>query len=250
LNSLVEAVKKEGRTPAVAAVVVGSWPSLAERIAAPLRFLAAADLPLRFLHPVKLIPYTALGGVLEALRGELRGPNLLDKGRGRPARSPVAATISLIVLLAALGVFSLAASLQLETKKVEAVEREIAIRAAEVKRIEAVKREVAALEKEIGAIEQFKTVRPRALNLLKELTEVLPADAWLARIRSTDTSVTIEGYAASATEILAKLEASPYFRKVEFISPTFRDARMKADRFAVKMEIEGLPKEEKHHETP
>jgi hypothetical protein len=35
-----------------------------------------------------------------------------------------------------------------------------------------------------------------------------------------------------------------HFRKAEFASPTFRDARMNADRFNIKMEIEGIEKEE------
>lgn len=32
----------------------------------------------------------------------------------------------------------------------------------------------------------------------------------------------------------------PYFKKAEFSSPTFRDTRMNADRFNIKMEIEGV----------
>jgi hypothetical protein len=41
---------------------------------------------------------------------------------------------------------------------------------------------------------------------------------------------------------LPKLEASKYLKKVEFASPTIRDIRMSADRFVVKMEIEGFDK--------
>jgi general secretion pathway protein L len=75
--------------------------------------------------------------------------------------------------------------------------------------------------------------------MLKELTTILPKSAWLTRVRLTDTAVEIEGYAASATELLPKLEESPFFKKVEFASPTFRDARLNSDRFVIKMEIEG-----------
>jgi hypothetical protein len=79
------------------------------------------------------------------------------------------------------------------------------------------------------------------IDLLKEITLLLPKYAWLARVHITDTNVDIEGYASSSpTAILPKLEASRYFKKVEFASPTFRDVRLNADRFAIKMEIEGL----------
>jgi Tfp pilus assembly protein PilN len=76
------------------------------------------------------------------------------------------------------------------------------------------------------------------MDILKEVTHVLPRNAWLTRARITAKSVDLEGYAGSAADILPKLEASPFLAKVEFASPTFRDARQNADRFVIKMEIE------------
>ncbi len=68
---------------------------------------------------------------------------------------------------------------------------------------------------------------------------------WLTRVKVSESGVDIEGYAASATEILPLLEASPYFIKVEFAAPTFRDTRLNAERFVIKMELEDYrpPKE-------
>jgi len=71
---------------------------------------------------------------------------------------------------------------------------------------------------------------------------VLPSTVWLTRTRITGETVEIEGYASTATEILPKLEQSKMFRKVEFTSPTIRDVRMNADRFVLKMELEGFEK--------
>jgi hypothetical protein len=59
-------------------------------------------------------------------------------------------------------------------------------------------------------------------------------------VRVSETNVDLEGYASSASGLLSKLEASAFFKKVEFSSPTFRDTRMNADRFNIKMEIEGV----------
>jgi hypothetical protein len=72
----------------------------------------------------------------------------------------------------------------------------------------------------------------------------LPKSVWLTRVHINDTNVTIEGYATSATDILPRIEASPYFAKVEFSSPTMRDAKMNMDRFVIRMELEGMKKEE------
>ncbi len=176
------------------------------------------------------------------------GMNLLDKGIHRTLKPPLALTLVLLAALAALGLFWLVSPLQIEEKRVAAIDREIASRKEEVNKIESLKKELNGVEQEITTIRNFKTSRPVMLDLLREMTRVLPKNAWLSRVRFTESTVEIEGYAASATDIVPKLEASKYFRKVEFASPTFRDVRLKADRFMIKMEIEGLPEEKANHE--
>jgi len=99
------------------------------------------------------------------------------------------------------------------------------------------------VEKELNSIESFKSSRPMVLDLVREMSRVMPKNTWLSRLRITDTAVEIEGSSSAATAILSKLEASPYFKKVEFSSPTFRDTRLNTDRFFIKMEIE-TPEEE------
>jgi len=169
--------------------------------------------------------------------------NLLDKGMQKPQKTPMALTIVLLSVLVSLGLFWLVSPLQIAQKRVEIIDREIAVRRDEIKKIEALKKDLEGLGKEIATINAFKASGPMMLNLLKEMTQVLPNDVWLSRVRCTDSTVQIEGYAASATAIMPKLEASPYFKKVEFASPTSRDVRLNADRFIIKMEIEGLPEE-------
>jgi len=241
INSLIKTWEKEGKSPAlVVNAALEVRPLLARVLPGPIRFLEAKDLRLPALSPAKIIPYTALGGAIESLRPGRRGLNLLAKGIHDAERTPVALSILLLLAMAGLGLFTMAASLQRETKKVEAIENQIAARSNEVKEIEALQKNIAALEQEIATIHRFKTSKPMVLDLLKELTKVLPPNTWLTRALITDTTVAIEGYSLAATDILPKLEASRSFRKVEFSSPTFRDTRMGADRFAVKMEREGL----------
>jgi Tfp pilus assembly protein PilN len=75
------------------------------------------------------------------------------------------------------------------------------------------------------------------MNIIKDITTILPPKTWLTRLRITDATVEMEGYSASATEIILKLENSRYFQKVEFASPTFRDSRQNNERFVIKMEL-------------
>ena len=134
------------------------------------------------------------------------------------------------------------APLRVEEKRLAELTRQVSLKRDEVKKVEALKKEVDSLSTEVATVKSFKEDRPLDLNILRELTTVLPKTTWLTRVRITETGVDIEGYAAAATELLPKLEASKYFRKVEFASPTFRDVRMNADRFVIRMEIEGAKK--------
>ncbi len=170
--------------------------------------------------------------------GIAAGINLLDRGIHRRPKAPLALTLLLLAALVGAGLFWMVSPLQIEGERAGIIDREIAARADAVKRVEALKKEIQGLEKEIAVINAFRTAHPLTLNLLKELTLVLPNNVWLSRVRFTESTAEIEGYAASATDTLPKLEGSPYFKKVEFASPTTRDVRLNADRFIIKMEIE------------
>ncbi len=174
--------------------------------------------------------------------------NLLERGVHKPEKTPAALTLVLLTVLIASGLFWLVSPLQIEEKRVEAIDQAISVRRDEVKKIEALKKDLEKVGKERAAIDDFKAFRLPMRDLLMELTRILPDKAWLSRVRCTENTVEIDGYAASATDILPKLETSRYFRKVEFASPTIRDVRLNADHFIIKMEIEGLPEEKANNE--
>ena len=253
INPLVDIIKKEGKK---SEIIISHSPSeqwclgLPERLQAPVRFIRETDLkiPLRKEVDPKGVSPQALGGALENLWPAAAVMNLLTRGIHPSLRTPVLPSAILLLIIAILGLYWILSPLQIEERKLAALDREIVLCREDVKKVEALKKEVENAQKEILAISDFKTSRPMALVLLKEMTRILPKKAWLSRMRIANTVVEIEGYAASATELLPKLEASPYFQKVDFASSTFRDARMNADRFAIKMEIEGLPEERAGHE--
>lgn len=209
----------------------------------PFKVLNETDIKIRFSGTMDTISYPAVGGALETLWQKSNGFNLLSKGQVAKQHKPLALTIILLIILASIGILYTAAPLYIENKRIEEIDRQIASRKDEVKKVEALKKEIEALNKDIATINGFKNDRHMTLNIVKEFTSITPKNAWLTRMRITDKIVEIEGYANSATELLPKLEASKFFQKVEFASPTFRDARMNSDRFSIKMEIEGLEKQ-------
>ena len=149
-------------------------------------------------------------------------------------------TVVLIMVLIAMWILYMVAPLRIEGKRLAEIDRQVQMRKEDVKDVEALKKEIGDLRMEISAVEDFKADRPMALDILRELTMIIPKSTWLTRVRVSESTVNIEGYATSASTLLPKLETSKYFEKAEFASPTFRDKRMNADRFNIKMEIEGI----------
>lgn len=210
----------------------------------PIVVLNDVDIKISLSDWKDTISYSALSSALELLWQKSNGFNLLSMGKQIKQPKPKALTIILLIILISIGIVYTAAPLYIENKRIQEIDYQIAARKDEVKRVENLKKEIEALKKDIATINGFKQDRQMTLDIIKEFTTIIPKNAWLTRLRITDKTVEIEGYASSATELLPKLEASKFFQKLEFASPTFRDARMNADRFNIKMEIEGISKQE------
>ncbi|HOE19120.1 MAG TPA: PilN domain-containing protein, partial [Syntrophorhabdaceae bacterium] len=244
LESVVAAAAEQGGSPpAIVCLGDGNCGELVERLDAPVKVLSDDDIRQKLLADKGGISSAAAGGALESLWAGARGFNLLAKGAYDRTRPSMAVTLVLIILLLIALIPYVLLPLQKEERRLAEIDRQISLRKEEVMKVEGLRKEADVLIGEMTTIRAFKEARPMALVILRELTGILPKTAWLTRIKMTETTVDIEGYAASASEILPKLEQSQHFRKVEFSSPTVRDARLNADRFVMKMEIEGLVKE-------
>ncbi len=219
---------------------------LEERLRIPLEVLNDGDLAIpgyRGERGGKDVPHEAIGGVLASLWKKSKAMNLLHRGRTDRTRPPVALTAALVLLLLAMGGLALGLPLYRDHRMIAMIDQEVSSRKGEIKKIEALRKEHDGLRDELKAVADFKKTKPQALNILKELTVILPKSVWLTRVHVNDADVSVEGYATSATDILPLIEASPAFAKAEFTSPTIRDSRMNADRFVIRMEIEGMKTE-------
>jgi Tfp pilus assembly protein PilN len=265
MRPLIDIAKKSDVSPRLFALVRGGRSVLKERLrtslAIPVSLLDEADTRLKLPSSRDNISYTAVGGVIESLQpvppenrmrfdgtaSRMQKLNLLSRGRYQREKTPVGLSVILVLLMTALWIMYLIAPIRVEEKRLEEIDRQIKFRKSGVKDVEDIKKEIEALNSEIQTVVGFKQGSPPALTILRELTTILPKSVWLTRVRITQSMVEIEGYSGSASEILSRLEASKYLSRAEFSSPTFRDVRMNADRFNIKMEIRGV-KEPKDRE--
>jgi Tfp pilus assembly protein PilN len=207
------------------------------RLNRPVAFLDETDLRLNLERPQE-VPFTALGGLLSFLWNKAGGVNLLTRGKRARVRTPFWLTIPLVLVLAALIGIYWVIPVQTETRRLALIDKQIAQTKGEVKKVETLKKEMEGLNRERDMISDFKNARQMTIGFLKELTQIIPKDSWLTRLRISENQINIEGYAPSATLLVPKLEASRFFKKVEFASPTYRDPKLNQDRFQIKMEQE------------
>lgn len=245
IDPRITSLKKQGKAPQVVVCSRDSNSALLEALKLRVSFCLLNEGDLNFLSPAeKDISYKAVGGVLESLWPSANGLDLLSKGLRQKLKKPRGLTMALVSAIAAVLVFGMVAPYRMEVKRLEEIDRQVKLRKEDARKVEALKKEMEDLGNEISAIENFKKGRQMSVDIIKQLTAVLPKNVWLTRVRAVEAGVELEGYAASATEMLPKLEASKYFKKAEFASPTVRDARLNADRFSLKMEISGNEKPE------
>ncbi|MDA8083406.1 MAG: pilus assembly protein PilM [Nitrospiraceae bacterium] len=215
---------------------------LKSRLPGAVRFLGETDLKMKISSAANKIPYAAVAGLYQSVRPDQFQVNLLRKGLTVRQKAPYALSLLLLAGIAAAGILYVVAPLRIEQNRLDAIASQISSKKDEVKKIEALQKNIGDLQAEINTVNDFKPAEPVTLNYLKEITTILPKSAWISRLKFSKSTVDLEGYAGSANELLPKLEASRYFKKVEFAQPTFRDSRMNADRFVIRMEIEGAVK--------
>jgi Tfp pilus assembly protein PilN len=138
--------------------------------------------------------------------------------------------------------------LQVEEQRLKEIERQIALRKDEVRAVEKLKKEIEDITRETALVDNFRKEKPLYMDIAREITQIIPKNAWLTRVRIAGNLVNLEGYSPSASGLIEVLEASKFFQKVEFASPTFRDARLNTDRFQIKMELEGVIPEKQTNE--
>jgi general secretion pathway protein L len=76
----------------------------------------------------------------------------------------------------------------------------------------------------------------RTVDILKELTEVLPQDTWLRTLSIKERRIYLQGSSSSATTAVKALEDSPLFKEVHFDSPVVKRGGKETFKIVVDLE--------------
>jgi general secretion pathway protein L len=93
---------------------------------------------------------------------------------------------------------------------------------AEVRAVQVMVRDLDGKRRLLATIDGAERSALRPLPVLRELTELLPNDAWLTLVALDAKGVELTGQATTASALIPLLENSPRFERVEFASPVTR----------------------------
>jgi Tfp pilus assembly protein PilN len=128
-------------------------------------------------------------------------------------------------LLAATVLLALAALLVpgfRESRRLARVNAEIARIDPEVRTVERAARELERKRQLVSTLEKIGSGSLQPLSLLRELTDVVPGDAWVTYLALDAKGIELTGQAGAASTLIPLLENSARFERVEFASPVTR----------------------------
>lgn len=164
--------------------------------------------------------------------------NLMPPGqRKRPSRQGmyIVGALALINILLFLGwTGSLLINKKMDNARLDAEISKLSPRTADLLVIE---KQVKEARLKIERLSEFQSGRPTTVDLLLELSRILPATAWVENLRIKGKTVEITGYGVAVADLVTLIEASDVFRNAAFLSTIVRGQDGK-ENFKLQMEIE------------
>jgi general secretion pathway protein L len=166
------------------------------------------------------------GDPLNLLSGD-SGPGTRD---GRLNRA-----LALLALVLAMG--AVAIPLQRQRATVAELESEVSAARALAEESLAMRDRLGVLTKSAQFVLADKTRQPLVVQVLDELTRLIPDQAHLLQLELRDQTVELHGFASTASDLIGLLEQSPLFKAPQFRAPVTQDRRSGAERFHISVEL-------------
>jgi Tfp pilus assembly protein PilN len=142
-------------------------------------------------------------------------------------------TVAMLAVTVALGLSALLYPGHRANRHLALTNRKIEGLTPQVRAIENVQRELERKRKLLASIESLEASALRPLPMLRELTDLVPSDAWLTSLSFDTKGVELSGQAAAASTLIPLLENSSRLDRVEFSSPVTK-GRDNKEQFRIK----------------
>jgi general secretion pathway protein L len=246
IRDAVEALQRT-RAPGEALKLICGGPALDEKFLNRLRG-PGKEMAWEAIGPERLpVPswelLGAYGLALKAFDGVPVQLNLLppeQRKRASRAGRYLMASLAAAAVLAALGwIGSEVVHQRLVHSRLDA---EIQQLDAQVRAVEGLLSEVETLEGRVQLLEGLRRQGVPALDIIRELSDIIPETAWIREFSVLGDKVILDGYAESSSELIPLLDASPRMTDVTFLSAITK-GRDGKEKFRIGFTIS--PQEEK-----
>ncbi len=192
------------------------------------------EAPEAFFESTERALLPAVGAALDAVREGTVPVNLLPaEGRKGYDEGLSLTTVVLVVLTAVLLVVWGGSALVKDVMLRRQVQAQLEAVAPQVNEVRGLQNEIEGLQKELDTLGAGQEAR--VTQLLKELTELIPADAYLTTFSLRGDRMTLDGQARSASDLITAMEKSKRFKNVTFSSPTTKAGDK--ERFSLVAEV-------------
>jgi len=181
----------------------------------------------------------AYAGALTAAcpRLALRANLLPETLRAASSRARFIPTAALAITLLALGAAVVVQGKLEERRYLENLQREIAKLEPRAAKAAGAEQATEATRARVQLLDDFRSRTQADLDLLQELTKLLPPPGWLSALEITRDSVSLSGEAEQAATLLKTLDNSALLRNSEFTMPIARTRG--AEIFRIRAQQEG-----------
>lgn len=171
--------------------------------------------------------------------GDLHPVNLLPvQVSNRKPRLSYRINIVLAVLALLLLIGTLATPLLQKHQTIRTLEPLLQSATGQAKEAQTLRQEIDRLTAESRFLVDRKNSTRLVLELINELTRLLPDDTWITRLEINGPEVHIQGQSAAAATLIPLLESSDNLRNARFRSPVTQEPRSQNERFHLSAEIQ------------
>jgi Tfp pilus assembly protein PilN len=132
------------------------------------------------------------------------------------------AAIGALAAAVILGITALLIPGYRESRRLAQVNKSIVALDGQVRAVEHTLQELERKRRLLATIQSVESGTIRPLPVLRELSDLIPSDAWLTTLSLDVKGVELTGQAGAASALIPVLENSPRFERVEFASPVTR----------------------------
>jgi Tfp pilus assembly protein PilN len=218
----VDAVWRSGDGDGATSPTESALTTFGSPVTAPPYTSSARALLVQIDDPAPGAAQLALAVAMASTR-RVRPLDLLP-ARLRPRRLTGQQLLAVGALAAAviLGIGALLVPGHRENRRMAVINKRIVELDGPARAVEQTLQELERKRRLLTTIQSLESATIRPLPVLRELTDLIPSDAWLTTVSLDVKGVELTGQAAAASSLISVLENSPRFERVEFASPVTR----------------------------